>query len=529
MVSLLAALLACATPEPVDAPAEAPEVLRPDPALVLTRSSLDLRGVRPSPDELDRLEADPDALDDMVRAWLRDPRFEDRVRDLWAEVYQTRKEAWPWEVVSAQPDPVAFSASIGEEPLRILGRVAAEDLPVTDIVTADWTMVDHHLARAWSTDYPADGQGWQVARYTDGRPGAGVLSTNGMWWATLTSESNLNRARANTIARVFTCRDYLDQPVRFAAAFDLSDPEGVRAAVHDNPSCATCHSTLDPLAAYLFGFHFDGKGAPEEQLVYHPEREGLWRPLLGAAPAWYGQPGDSLSDLGRQVAADPRFAECLTRQAFEQLLQRPATLDDTATLNAHREALIRGDARLRPLIESVVLGDDYRAVGLPGGPRKLATPELLETQVRALTGFRFTVDGASLLRTDNVGVRVIAGGVDGELSTRPVREATPPLILVQRRLAEAASDAAVRAWRAAPQRAPVLAPLDLDDTRPEALAEAFAWLERAVLGRRLAPDDAEVLDLVDTFQQAEALTGEPDAAWVLVLTVLLSDPDLVLY
>ena len=43
--------------------------------------------------------------------------------------------------------------------------------------------------------------GWQVSRYTDGRPAAGVLSTNGLWWRYYSTVSNLNRSRAAAISR----------------------------------------------------------------------------------------------------------------------------------------------------------------------------------------------------------------------------------------------------------------------------------------------------------------------------------------
>ena len=54
------------------------------------------------------------------------------------------------------------------------------------------------------------------ARYTDGRPAAGVLATNGLWWRYTTTDSNMNRTRAAAISRLLLCEDFMARPVSFA-------------------------------------------------------------------------------------------------------------------------------------------------------------------------------------------------------------------------------------------------------------------------------------------------------------------------
>ena len=149
MVALLV-LAACQT-DPVAAPDAGLGSM--DPVDALIRTSLDLRGVRPSADELAQVEADPAALDTLVDVFLADPRFEGRVRDLWSEIYLTRSESF--QIVAAQyglDDQATFQESVGEESLRILGYIAAHDLPYTEIVTGDWTMADETLGRIWPVE-----------------------------------------------------------------------------------------------------------------------------------------------------------------------------------------------------------------------------------------------------------------------------------------------------------------------------------------------------------------------------------------
>ena len=91
----------------------------------------------------------------------------------------------------------------GEEPL-LLARIIATDRPWTDAVLADWTMATPLLGEIWPIDFCSGESGWQPARYTDGRPSAGVLSTNGCRRYT-TTDPNMNCGRAAAISRLLLC------------------------------------------------------------------------------------------------------------------------------------------------------------------------------------------------------------------------------------------------------------------------------------------------------------------------------------
>jgi len=96
----------------------------------LARASLDLRGVRPSLAELEAVRKDPDALPEMVDAFMDDPRFEDRIVSLWAPVYLTRASEADASIAEfEEADEIAAVTSLGEEPLRVLAHIAATDLP----------------------------------------------------------------------------------------------------------------------------------------------------------------------------------------------------------------------------------------------------------------------------------------------------------------------------------------------------------------------------------------------------------------
>lgn len=541
MVTL--ALLGCGTesPAPSEPAPEAPEAVVELSRLdLLTRMSLDLRGVRPSIAEIEQIEADPEALDTMVDTYLSDERFGDRVADLFSEVFLTRTETYQVSFEAFDLDGIAYPdilRSIGDEPLQVLATIATEDLPVTDLVTADWTMADATLGRMWPVDYPANESGWKKVHYTDGRPAAGLLSSNGMWWRYQTTDSNANRGRANTVSRMFLCHDYLTRPIEFDRNVNLLDSEAVNDELKTNPSCQNCHVSLDPLAAYFFGFsYYEFTG--NEIASYHPERERNWQTVLGVAPAYYGEPGDDLSDLGRQIASDNRFPECVVEHVTELLLRRDASLLDAERLTAHREALLQGGMTLRPLFASVLGSPEYRAAtdaGLPGTqvPLKMVTPNLLLSEIRDLTGFDWeSTDGYSLVESDAMGFLTLAGGADGKYAVKNSTAPNTTLLLVQERFAEAASDYVVANDAADRENARLFTRIDfteLPDTNRDAMVAQLQELHLRLFANRIAADGPEIEANLGLWSDLYGVDHDPSRAWAGVLSALLRDPDFLLY
>ncbi len=534
------------------APTPAPDV---PPAMsahdLLVRASLDVRGARPSVTELDRVAADPDAVDDMVADMLRDPRFPGRVRQLWSEVFRTQVDGFMVIASDVQlDDEAAWVRSGGEEPLRILEEVARADLPWTTLVTGDWTMADSVLAGVASValDAAPDGdEGWVRAHYTDGRPAAGVLATMG-WNLRYTSTlSNMNRGRANAAARVFLCQDFLSQPIDFAGGVDLRDPERVARAIAEDPSCVACHRTLDPLASHFYGFWAQDSFDPAEALRYHPERERTWRNVSGVAPGYFGSPRTGRLDLlGRDLASDPRFARCAVDTAWSLLVRAvPARADEDALIVV-RERFVTGGGTPRALVAAVLDTSAYRAgpTATTGAPRKLVTPDLLADQVEDLTGFRWTRDGADLLAIDAVGVeekredrgaawtgfRTLAGGADGDTVVTSATLPSVPLLLVQARLAEGAASFAVGRAAAGGSALSLFGDIDVAavPTR-ESAARAVQGLYLRVLSRRVDVDAPEVTELLALWDAAHAIRQDPREAWTTVLTALLRDPSFLVY
>lgn len=493
-------LLACGPDAPVsDSPVEGVDV---DPVVLATRASVDLRGVRPSAEEYARVDAGE--VDTLLAEWLEDPRFGDQVGSVYADVLLTRADAFLTTGDAYGLDAEApFIQAVGRQPVEMVAEIARGDLPWTEAVTGDWTMADETLASVWPLERDGDGAGWQRARWTDARPAAGILATNGLYWRFPSTESNANRGRASQVARAFLCTDYASRLIPFDRSVDLSDEEAVRAALAENPSCVTCHSALDPLAASLFGFWYRFDENPWEAARYHHDREVLWADYLDTAPAFYGTPITGFAELGPAIAADPRFPGCAVETVYRALLARPIEVEDTDALVRHRDAFIADDARFRALYRSILADPAYAEA-----PAHLASPDQLASMVEGLTGYRLSRDGWDLLRTDTLGYRLLAGGLDGVDATARVTLPTPTLLLVQERLAEAAASHGVDTGRLGSTAMPT--------------AATVAPVVRAVTGERW--DDATLASFLSL---ADGLP--PRDAWVVLVAALLRDPAFLSY
>ncbi len=533
-LAAVALLVACddeATPPSMDDAARDEGL---SPAEVLARASLDVRGVRPSEAELDAVSADPDGVDAMIDAFVDDPAFGLRVRDIFAGAWRTRIDVYVLPGGEDAEYDANVHAAVGEEPLNRIAWIALNDLPFTEIVRGNDTIVDPVLLSHWPLEeIDAEGEllppGTVRARYVDGRPGAGVLSMNAVWFRHASTLENANRGRANALSQALLCQSYLDRPIDFPTDLDLTDSASIRRAIKTNGACQACHSTLDPLASYLWGFMY-----PEEtpRAEYAIEMEHGWHTYTDVAPGFFGVPGQRLEELGEQIASDERFVACAVRRMYEGLLGREATLADEGALAEHREAFLAANLSLRALARSILADPTYRGrTSTPrfgGAPipvtRKVAPVDVLAASLTDLSGYALTIDGRPATRLDSA-VRTLAGGSDrGDATT-----VSTGAVLVQRRLAEAGAIRTIdRALAGKTPRGRIAAVLEGVDLRRAPAPDFVARLVRVTRSRTIALDDPELLGLVDLWTDAESVAGHREA-WIALLTAVLADPDHLLY
>jgi hypothetical protein len=85
----------------------------PNHVAQLFRVSLDLRGVRPTLEEMEMVEADPEAYAVLVDAYLLDDRFAERLRSMYSEVFLTRQDSYTVDAADYGLEDEFLFAQIG--------------------------------------------------------------------------------------------------------------------------------------------------------------------------------------------------------------------------------------------------------------------------------------------------------------------------------------------------------------------------------------------------------------------------------
>jgi hypothetical protein len=503
---------------------------------VFVRASLDVRGARPSAQELEALAAAPEKLEEMIAALTADPRLGSRVASIFADALRTRQDRYLFDATMYGLEANRngeLQRAIAEEAPSIVQYVTVKDAPFSEILTAKYTVVDPVLLQVWPLSkeptQPADlPEGKMLARYNDGRPAAGVLSTNSFFWRHRSTVENANRGRANAISRAFLCKDYLDRPIDFPKDVNLTDTESIHQAIKTNSACQACHSTLDPLASHLWGFMHPTDDVLAHSL-YHPASEKMYLSQTQAMPAYFGVPTSGrLDGLGYAISKDDRFVTCTVKRVYESFLARNAALADEGQLAAHREAFLASGLSMKALVRSVLKDPAYRGISrvsdfggkTEGVKIKLASPELLTASIADLSGFVLSVDGRVATEVDR-GLRAFAGGSDrGALRTPSAGN-----VVVHRRLAEAAAQAIVDG-RAPKSRLGLL--VAKTDLAAAPTAEKVAALILETRSQTVAHDSVEVTSLLSLWNAVAAKSDATDA-WSALLTALLADPTLATY
>jgi hypothetical protein len=548
-VALLAACETESEPRPAEAELD-PALVPLSPTEKLVRVSMAVRGLRPSPEELAAVAADPSTLETYADTYLESAAFGETIRDLYNEALKVRVPAAIFPAGFAARDELAgrsvqsINVSVTEAPLRLVDYVVRNDLPLTEIVTADYVLADSAVAAVWGLDYDGDGESWELAYFDDGRPHAGLLSESWLYTRHSSTFSNKNRGRANAIARGLLCHDFVERQVELDVTIDLADPEQVQNAIATNDTCVSCHQTLDPLAGFFGSFYplFVPSFVESYPFAgYVPELAPLF---TVKDPGYFGYPGGDVAHLGQMIAEDPRFVQCQARRFyayFQQVPlsavphQREAELVRVLGQNLSAKELVKAIVLDPSFLTSHRLRDDVEGEG----PTVLrARPWQLARSIADLTGFRWqssidfdlgygNIGGVDLMTDSLFGFEVLAGGIDSVNVSQPAHTMTASASAVLRDLAARAADHVVEADASFADSAKLFT--NLESTDEASVRAELVALHASVLGQLLADDSAEVNDAYALFQGALAAAGEPKRAWKLTLFALLQHPRMAFY
>lgn len=405
------------------------------------KAALHLAGRLPTTEENAALAAGDDAaLGKAIDTLLREPGVLRRVEESWNDLlltdkYQWKGRNWPvainilngtdypgaaalrteWDQSRWAPlddaGKRALNDAVGREPLHLISYVVANDRPFSEVLTADYALVDDGLARAYGVN---DGKtGLREAKVTYGSgapvPHAGILSTPVFLNRWPTTPTNRSRARARFVLKNFLATDILalaDRPVDVALVTQQDNP------TMNAQQCTVCHATLDPIAGAFRGYD---EGDYERFKADRPWHADMFHPGYAGADMPSASYAEGLPWLARQLAADRRFDRAIVTQAYGMVTGHAPLLYPDATGPEADDALAAWNAEdaffrslevsfaasnrnYRKLVRDIVLSPFYRAHAAPEatpsqlarlapyGTSRLLSPEMLNRKLIALTG-----------------------------------------------------------------------------------------------------------------------------------------------
>ena len=194
-----------------------------------------------------------------------------------------------------------FYRAVRQEPLQLLRYIVLNERPYSEILTANYTVVNPLLASIYAADVVGefdditDNSEWRQASIPNmlrfGRvfPHAGVLTTNAWLQRFPTTASNRNRHRAKAVLLQFLGVDLealAQRPILSESPFLVPTLE--------DPACTSCHIIMDPIAGAFQNWSHNNRYRPfrDDTTALHYSYRGRDYPKDADGNAYY-QPGDN--------------------------------------------------------------------------------------------------------------------------------------------------------------------------------------------------------------------------------------------
>ncbi|MCH9686912.1 MAG: DUF1588 domain-containing protein [Deltaproteobacteria bacterium] len=353
----------------------------------------------------------------------------------------------------------AFSnRGIARESLQLIAHVVRNDLPFTEILTADYTMVNPFSAQSYgvSPSFVTGEYDEFVPAQIPGIPHAGVLTNTIFMMRAPTTETNRNRHRARKVFDFFLATDVLrlgERPID-ATGEDILNP------TLNNSNCTVCHAVIDPVGGALQNWAEDGYYRPRDEGWYLDMRQ----PGFGETVMPPSENARSAQWLAEQVVADSRFAIAPIHILFkgfsgQEPLREPSDPNSETYLQAIRafdvqskvfqeiaDQFVEDEYNIKTVVKEIIKSPYYRAANAGEltpereaeladvGTGRLLTPLQLHRKVEAITGQPWR-DGGTDYLVEFDQYRLFYGGIDSDDVTERITEPNGIMANVATRMA----------------------------------------------------------------------------------------------
>ncbi len=306
-------------------------------------------------------------LDAQVKRMLADPKSSALIDNFADQWLQTRNLA------QVQPDAKTFpdwdkllARAMERETDMLFEHIMRENLPVTELLSADYTFVNERLARLYGID-GVEGDAFVKVKLPANRPG-GILGQGS--FLTLTS----NPTRTSPVKRgKYVLENLLGTPPPPPppAVPDLNDSK--RTELHGtlrqrleqhrkDPICASCHQRMDPIG---FGLeNFDGIGQWRE-------KDGD-APVDAAGTLVSGEQFKGPNELRKILLTKKRgdFLRCVSEKMLTYALGRGMEYYDRPSIDKIIQNMDKDGAKFTTLVLEVVKSMPFQMRRGEGDHRK---------------------------------------------------------------------------------------------------------------------------------------------------------------
>lgn len=446
---------------------------------------------------------------------------------------------------------------VAREPLELIAHIVREDRPFTEVLTANYIMVNPFSAQAFllsGVQFKNDADPNEfVEAQIPTIPHAGFLTSPMFLNRYPTTDTNRNRARARRVYEFFLGTDILktaEQPIDQTIVTEVNPTMNAAA-------CVGCHSVMDPIAGAFRQFDDRARYDPMT-----PPLDDMRPPGFGSEKIPYEKLPQGLQWIGPRIGNDPRFALSAAYTIFTGMTGQapPIAPTDVSSPDFEKEfdsylaiysefSKIAHDFEdskynLKVVFKEIIKSPYYRAKNSKEltkeqksqlstlGMGRFLTPEMLHRKVWAVTGYpwrpRAFEDGGwsndYLMIRDQY--RMLYGGID---SNDTVKRVTSPNGIMANIAERMSNEMACRAvprefWKSAEER--VLFPYVELTFEPEdkngfpvepavkAIKKNIQYLHERILGEKLPEGHPEIERtyqlFLDTYR--EGIKGMSDPA-----------------
>ncbi len=295
---------------------------------------------------------DPAEIEAQVDRMLQDPKSDALVDNFAGQWLYTRA------LDDHQPDYYAFPtwddnlrASMRQETKLFFREFLRNDLPIKQMLTADFSFIDDRLA----THYGLPSPGPDFVKVTiDDPQRRGLLAQGSVLTVTSFPTRTSPVKRGKWLMTQLLCTEPPPPPPGVEGLVTEQVPTGsIRQRLEQHrasPICASCHVEMDQLG---FGLEqYDGIGS------FRTEDNGFAVDASGELPG--GKKFNGMLELAGIIAEDPRFAHCVTEKMMTYALGRGMYPVDDIHLDHLVKSLDERGQTFVDLIKTVATSEPFR-------------------------------------------------------------------------------------------------------------------------------------------------------------------------